>query len=386
MNRLATALCASASILLPDVAGACPALTHTVPEGAINALSRGFNADGWINGSQTAPPLQLLVELRKAGMTHVRLPVPAEHIMSRFAPRAEQRTRLDAVDAAVAKLISLGYHVSIDLHAGEKFNRLHREQPATAVEAIKGAWSDLAQIVRRHPTERIFAELLNEPDLDAETWQRELEELALYVRGLLPRTTLIVGPVNWQRADSLPGFKPLDDSNVVYAVHFYDPMVFTHQAHWDPTDPLHEIRGLPYPLPRADDPDVQKIRRRLLDDNNSAVLAKLDRAIPDRGIGKWLEPAAVWQAQFSRPIIINEFGVLKAGAPRESRLRWLSSVASYAEQHCWGWAHWELSQGFGLVDDKSGKADAGVLKALLGNRGDPARTTRSGSTGEPRHR
>lgn len=367
MNRLATALYASAALFLSDVASACPVLTHTVPEGAIKALSRGFNADGWINGSQTAPPLQLLVELRKAGMTHVRLPVPAEHIMSRFAATAEQRTRLDAVDAAVAKLISLGYHVSIDLHAGEQFNRLHREDPAAAVEALKDAWRELAEIVRRHPTERVFAELLNEPDLDAEIWQREVEELALFVRGLLPRTTLIVGPVNWQRPDSLPGFRPLNDSNVVYAIHFYDPMVFTHQAHWDPNDPLHHIRGLPYPL-RAEDPDVREIRRRLLDDNNPAVLAMLDRAVPDEGVGKWLEPAAVWQTQFARPIIINEFGVLKAGAPRDSRLRWLSSVVSYAQQHCWGWAHWELSQGFGLVDDKSGKADAGVLKALLGNR------------------
>ena len=105
--------------------------------------------------------------------------------------------------------------MSIDLHAGDQFNRLHREQPLAAVEALKDAWRELAQIVRRHPTERVFAELLNEPDLDAETWQREVEELALFVRGLLPRTTLIVGQVNWQRPDSLPGFRPLRDLNLV---------------------------------------------------------------------------------------------------------------------------------------------------------------------------
>jgi endoglucanase len=173
--------------------------------------------------------------------------------------------------------------------------------------------------------------------------------------------------VNWQRPDSLPGFRPLNDLNVVYAIHFYDPMAFTHQAHWDPKDPLHYIRGLPYPI-RAEDPDVLKLRRELADDKNSKALALLDRAVPDEGIDKWLEPAAAWQQQFSRPIIINEFGVLKAGAPRESRLRWLGSVVSYARQHCWGWTHWELSQGFGLVGDDPGKADTGVLRALLGGR------------------
>jgi len=96
----------------------------------------------------------------------------------------------------------------------------------------------------------------------------------------------------------------------------------------------------------------------------------LDRAIAADneapGIDRWLEPAVAWQQRFSRPIIINEFGVLKAGAPRESRLRWLSLVTSYAREHCWGWAHWELAQGFGLLDDSTGKPDPAVLRALLG--------------------
>jgi len=81
--------------------------------------------------------------------------------------------------------------------------------------------------MRRHPAERVFAELLNEPDLDADRWQREAEELAGVVRQLLPRTTIIVGPVNWQRADSLPSLRALNDLNVVYAIHMYDPMAFT---------------------------------------------------------------------------------------------------------------------------------------------------------------
>jgi endoglucanase len=350
-------------ILLSNAANACAILNHEVPADRINGLAHGFNADGWINGAQSAPPSGLLLQLRKLGMTHVRLPVPAEHIMQHFASSAERTARLDAVNAAIKTLVTLGYHVSIDLHAGPSFNQLHREAPVAAMQAMKDAWRDLAQVMRRHPTNRVFAELLNEPDVDAALWQREAEELAAFVRELLPQTTLIVGPVNWQRPDSLPGFRPLSDLNVVYAIHFYDPMVFTHQAHWDAKDPLHAISGLPYPL-RADDPDVAKLKQQLADGGNAKALAMLNEAVPDERIDKWLEPAAAWQQQFSRPIIINEFGVLKAGAPRESRLRWLASVASFAQAHCWGWTHWELSQGFGLLD-RSGQIDTGALKALL---------------------
>jgi endoglucanase len=364
MKRLSIALLCSATILLSDAANACAILNHTVPADRINGLARGFNADGWINGAQSAPPSGLLLQLRKQGMTHVRLPVPAEQIMQRFASSAERTARLDAVNAAIKTLVSLGYFVSVDLHGGPSFNRLHREEPVAAMQAMKDAWRDLAQIIRRHPADRVFAELLNEPDVKAAQWQGEAEELASFLRELLPATTLIVGPVNWQRPDSLPGFRPLSDLNVVYAIHFYDPMVFTHQAHWDAKDPLHDISGLPCPL-RADDPDVERLKQQLADRGNAKALAMLNEVVPDQRIDKWLEPAVAWQQQFSRPIINNEFGVLKAGAPRVSRLRWLSSVASFARRHCWGWTHWELSQGFGLLD-RFGQIDSGALKALLG--------------------
>ena len=352
-------------------ANTCAALSHAVPADRIAALSRGFNADGWLNGAQSTPPsAALLRELRKAGMTHVRLPVPAERLMRRFASSAERDDLLRELGRAIHSLIALGYSISIDLHPGDRFNQLHRDDPDASMEEMKRAWTDLAKIIKNAPSSRVLAELLNEPDLKPERWQTEVEELAGYVRRLLPDTTLIVGPVNWQRADSLPAFRPLSDLNIVYAIHFYDPMVFTHQGHWDSQDPLHEIRGLPWPV-HANDPKVQAIRRQLVNGGAAAALEKLDAiaaSAANSGIEKWLEPAVVWQRRFSRPIIINEFGVLKAAAPRDSRLRWLSAVTAFASQHCWGWAHWELAQGFGLVDDNTGMPDAGVLRALLDPR------------------
>ncbi|UFX46717.1 glycoside hydrolase family 5 protein [Bradyrhizobium sp. 41S5] len=368
MARLSIpAIIAAASILMSVAARACPALVEGVPADRIKALSRGVNADGWIVDPRSAPSRGLLLELRKAGLAHIRLPVPADFVMPRFATKAEIDSRLQAVDAALKTLLALGYAVSIDLHSGQHFNALHKDDPPGAMAEMKSAWTVLARVMQRYPSDRVFAELLNEPEVDAAQWQGEVRELAGFIRQLLPQTTLITGPVNWQRADSLPGFAPLDDPNVVYAIHFYDPMVFTHQAHWDRSEPLHDVVGLPYPI-RADDPKVQQLREQLTALDRPKALAMVDRAIPDRGIDKWLEPAAAWQRQYSRPIIINEFGVLKAGAPRESRLRWLAGVTAYARQQCWGWTHWELSQGFGLADAVTGKADRDVLRALLGTR------------------
>jgi endoglucanase len=48
-------------------------------------------------------------------------------------------------------------------------------------------------------------------------------------------------------------------------------------------------------------------------------------------------------------------------------------VVGFAERHCWGWAHWEYAQGFGLLDAKTGQPDANVMRALLqGSEAGPA--------------
>lgn len=360
-------LLSGAPTFAQSLAESCVPVPGTVAPDRLAALARGFNADGWING---APPVrELLLQLRKAGMSHVRLPVPAERVMPGFASTAERDQTLRNLDKALQQLVALGYAVSVDLHPGDRFNRLHKDDPDTARREMEAAWSALAGVMRARPADRIFAELLNEPDVEADRWQSEVEALAAFVRGLLPATTLIVGPVDWQRADSLPRFRPLQDRNVVYAIHFYDPMVFTHQAHWDARDPLHDITDLPFPI-RPDDPAVEALRADLQARGASKALAMLDTAIAmarDKpGVDQWLAPALAWQQQFARPIIVNEFGVLKAGAPRDSRVRWLADVTAYARAHCWGWTHWELQQGFGLVDSSTGRPDPDVMRALMG--------------------
>src|SRR4051812_16904760 len=88
--RLAFALVFLGSPFASDPAGACSHLVHKVPANVIQALSRGFILDGWFNEKESAPPsIELLRELRKAGMSHIRLPVPAERIMPRFVSMAD---------------------------------------------------------------------------------------------------------------------------------------------------------------------------------------------------------------------------------------------------------------------------------------------------------
>src|SRR4051812_21757293 len=148
LKPLLIAICASIAAVSACHAANCVALSHAVPAERIAALSRGFNADGWLNGPQSTKPADtLLRELRKAGMTHVRLPVPAERLMRRFASDGERDDLLAELGAAVEKLGSLGYSISIDLHPGDRFNRLHRDDQAAAMQELKNAWRGLAGLI-----------------------------------------------------------------------------------------------------------------------------------------------------------------------------------------------------------------------------------------------
>ena len=368
--RLIAALLAAliATPASSQVGESCPPLTHRVPAETIAALAKGFNLAGWTDDpDMIAKVSKTLRDLRKSGMTHIRLPVPAENVMSIYSSAVDRGAKLAALDRALKDLTTMGFVVSVDVHPGDAFNQMHKKAPEVAMGQLQDAWRALAPVIARYPAKMVYAELLNEPDVSAEIWQTQAEQLARFVRELLPDTTIIVGPVNWQRPDSLEGFRALEDLNVVYAIHFYDPMAFTHQGHWDANDPLSDIRGLPFPIV-ATEKAVVALDAQLSAAHNTAALQILREAtIHGAGdiVSTNLEPAIRWQQQNRRPIIINEFGVLKAHAPRDSRLRWLRSVVEHAEQHCWGWAHWELAQGFGLMDDRIGRPDGGVLRALL---------------------
>jgi endoglucanase len=364
----ATSAAILAGLASPVAQAACVETRHTVPAVRLEALARGFNLAGQMDGASPALLHEdLLRTLYGRGMRHVRLPVPAETVMSGFSKTDAVERQLQTLTRFVGQLIDIGYAVTVDLHPGAEFQAMHRDKPADAPAALKDAWQQLARVIGRFPPDKVFAELLNEPDVSAERWQKEMPQLAEFVRKLLPDTTLIVGPVNWQRADSLPTFKPLDDRNVVYAIHFYDPMAFTHQGHWNRNDPLSEITKLPFPLNRSD-ASIVELRARLQAEERSAALRELDTALAmsDQGdvVAHQLAPALKWQAEYRRPLIINEFGVLTHHAPPASRIQWLQTVVKFAEANCIGWTHWEFAQGFGLLNDRK-QLDDQAVRALL---------------------
>ena len=340
---------------------------------AQRVLARGFNLTGWLDSVPARmPDLAVLARLRARGFTHVRLPVTAERLMEAFTSRDAVARQLRDLDAALDVLMDLGYGVSLDLHPGEKLGRLHEVEPERGFELIDALWHVLAKRYANRPPSRLFFEVLNEPKVPPAIWNTQGPRLAETIRRAAPSHTLIYGPANFQRIDALPDMKPLADPNVVYAVHYYDPMIFTHQGLDWSDDPLRYLQGVPFPS-RLNDPDVTRLLGDLALQHRPDAVALVKRQLSapwtEERIAADIAQAGAWSQRYGRPVIINEFGVLGWKAAAADRARWLRAVRTAAERHCLGWAHWDYADGFGFVRRIGEREipDETMVDALLGS-------------------
>ena len=326
------------------------------------AMRRGVNLPGWDSEDESRrPTAEQLRAFREKGFTHIRLLLDE----SRLAP-AEREAYLDRMFEEIILLFSMDYAVSLDLHAGNIFQR----EPDAAETRLAGLWRAIAKRVRLLDPERLAVELLNEPQTDSETWWPAAGRLATEVRRILPDHTIVLGPAGPQRHETLSGLEPLADRNIVYAIHYYDPFAFTHQgADWgDADDPIQYLRDLRFPA-NAGDPQMKEKVAELRAEGHDRSAVALEQSLETPWTEEAMKPAfetmADWSARHAQPVIVNEFGVLSYHAPRQSRLDWLAAVRRQAEEHCIGWTHWDFQDGFGLIDPETGMPDAGVMEALV---------------------
>lgn len=343
----------------------------TVPMQRLSAMARGFNLPGWLDGKETRRPnAATLAMLHQRGFTHVRLPVTPERLLPAFSAAADIARDRGELDAAIELLISIGFSVSLDLHPGERFGHLHAAEPDRALGLIQALWRDLARHFGAYRPDRLFFEVLNEP-ASRRSWEKQGPQIAATVRANAPNHTIIYGTADFQQIDALPSI-PLSLPNVVYAVHYYAPMVFTHQGlNWS-DDPLRDLHGVPFPASRSE-PAVDRLLGELRATSRDAAANLLETALrhswDENRVAAEVRRAGEWAKRHRKPVLLNEFGVLAWKAPAPDRLRWLTTVRRSAEQVCVGWTHWDYADAFGFVHRVGDNEipDQAVLRALLGD-------------------
>ena len=336
-----------------------------VPSSRLARLRRGINLSHWFSQSPnndysethlrehtTRRDVELIKSL---GFDHVRFPVDAALLFDEARSSELKQDYLRQFDGALDMLSRSGLAVVLDMHPPDAFKvRLRNEDGF--VSAFADFWRSLARHVSTRDPERLFLEIINEPMVeDPYRWMGVQARLAAAIREGAPRHTIIATCPRWSAVEQLLLIEPVADRNVVYNFHFYEPHTFTHQGATWGADFWPYLKGVPYPsTPEAVAPLLASV-------TNDAARGALrqygeerwDAARVEREIGQ----AAEWARRRGVPLTCNEFGVYRAYAPADARLRWLADVRAALERHRIGWTMWDYAGGFGVaVREKGGQA------------------------------
>ena len=346
----------------------------TVPASRLAHIQHGINLSEWFaqvydsrgytkehfQDWTTASDIALI---KSAGFDHVRLSVNPEPIMKAGWRQGGIEEYIGYLDAAMKMILDAGLAVELDMHPDGDFKAELKDD--AFVERYADFWRHMAQHYASWDPERVFLEIMNEPEMrDPYRWYGIEAKLASAIREAAPSHTILAAGANWDDEDDMLLLEPLRDPNVIYVFHYYEPHIFTHQgATWGDYY-WRWLKQLHYPSNAENAAQVA-----------SAVPEPLGRLHVIRyGQDHWdasrieadVNQAADWAKRNGVPLVCNEFGAYRSFSDPQDRARWLTDVRTSLERHNIGWAMWDYSGGFSVVNKKDGKTtlDEVTMRAL----------------------
>jgi hypothetical protein len=282
------------------------------PPERVALLRRGVNVTNWFRYPPSAAPGALdaylsdaaIATLRGAGFTFVRLPVAPALVPERLA----------SVRRAVARLERAGLAVMVEAHddAGG----------AGARARLLAFWAALAPALRGFDARLTFPEVMNEPVFanDPAGWEALQAEALAVIRASLPDATVVLTGNEWGGVDGLLRLRPAADANVVYSVHFYEPMEVT-------------------------------------------TFVRATRFDADAAAAR-IGAVGAWARAHGAVVVAGEFGI-SARQPASLRAAWLSTVRRAFEAQGIGWALWGLDDVHGFDLPRPPPANPALDPAVL---------------------
>jgi aryl-phospho-beta-D-glucosidase BglC (GH1 family) len=338
-------------------------------------LRHGINASAWFGGVydprgytkehfQAWTTAEDIALIKAMGFDYVRLCLDPMRMMPHHRPDEIPADYQGYLDAAIKMILDQGLAVVIDIHPDSDFKaKLSKDD--SFVQEFADFWRALARHYSTWDPDRVFFEILNEPEMsDRYRWSGVQTKLAAAIREGAPQHTIIAAGARWSDDDDLVSLQPLQDPNIIYNFHFYDPHIFTHQgATWGAYF-WHWVKDLHYPsspesaaktAASAPDPVDRLAIIRYGEDHWDA--ARIDTEMTQ---------VAEWAQQHNVTVVCNEFGVFREGADSKDREAWIHDVRTAFERHGIGWAMWDYSGNFGVVTKKDGQTvpDESTLRAL----------------------
>jgi hypothetical protein len=347
----------------------------------MNSFFNGLNLGGWLSQypRYDHEHFRAFITRRDVeqiagwGFDHVRLPVDYPVLESDEAPGVYHEAGFAYIDSCMEWCRAAGLGVVLDLHhaPGYTFNNTLKPEtrPLNVLfdqEAAQGRfialWEALARRYHAAGLPVVF-ELLNEVVLpESGPWNILAHKTVAALRVISPDCLVMIGGNHYNAASELKNIALLDDPNVLYTFHFYEPLLFTHQkAPWVMAALAYD-QELAYP---GEFTGLGDFAQRA--PQQGGEFAWLSRRRLDRDLlAEFLQPVRDFIRQSGRAPYCGEYGVIET-APAASRRRWHADLLSLLDELGIGRAVWSYKQmDFGLVDGSSRVVDAELVEILAG--------------------
>ena len=288
---------------------------------------KGVNLGGWfsqcdyskerLDGFITENDFKTISEW---GVDHVRIPFDYNIIENNDGTYIEEGFNRLAKAVELAKKYNM--NIVLDLHktAGFSFDYYGEDEHGffeseKYQERFYKLWEEVAKRFGSDP-QHIAFELLNEvTDEHFITKWNEIVSICIpRIRKFAPETLILVGSYHNNAADTVQYLDAPYDSNVVYNMHCYDPLKFTHQgAYW--TDAIDPKARMTFEESGCNEEYFEKLF--------STAIKKAE--------------------ENNAPLYCGEYGVIDV-VPPEERVKWLRCINSVYEKHGIGRAIWSYKE------------------------------------------
>lgn len=325
---------------------------------------KGINIGGWLSQYEfltEQPNVHFstfitekdIKQIKDWGFDHIRLPVSGYLLYDRERKELNP-VPLSFIDQCIDWCKKYQLNLILDLHDlwGNVYGAMDTPMPLLTDENLKNnfftIWEKMADYYKNVTGITIMFELLNEvSDASGHLWNSLYKEAVLRIRAIDQNRLILIGSNCQNSVFYLNQLELINDPNVYYNFHYYDPQVFTHQKAHFSEEMVEFNQTVTYPGDISAFAEYLKahpkyqLKYALVADETSN-----DRALMDKLLGH----ALAFIHDSSCQLYCGEFGVIDSAPPNEAA-KWINDFLEILDANGIGHSLWNYkSLDFGLLN------------------------------------
>ena len=327
-------------------------------------LKKGINIGGWL--SQCEPSIDHyetfihesdFKKIKELGFDHVRIPVDYNLV------EEEDGTYTDGfkyIDRAITWAKNNNLNMILDLHETYGFvfddeSKVEFFSNRSVRERFFKLWEEFSNRYAKYKDMLVF-ELLNEVTKEefGPIWNETIIEAVSRIRKIDKDILIIFGGTRNNSLSDLVKLPIINDKNLIYTFHCYEPLIFTHQgAYWIKNMPL-DFR-IDFPLKKEDvikakNGPLKKVYEAWGGEEGMYFGLSEDDYV-NNVFEKLFDGAVSFAKKYNLTLYCGEYGVINL-ADVNAKVRWYKEIHKVLEKYNIGRALWSYKEmDYGIIDD-----------------------------------